>query len=116
MLDLTQRLKEKDISYSALASMISEPRSTINHIVKGNYKGREETKKRILSKIELVLSDKEDLNPVLYENAKLTRKVFWNAMKSHKFNLEESKIIADVVTKLDEYIKKNKKIANPESI
>ncbi|MCA9811731.1 MAG: helix-turn-helix transcriptional regulator [Nitrosarchaeum sp.] len=103
-MDYKLLIKEKGFSYSDLSAITKVPRATLNEVVNGKYKGSPETKERILSKIKVALSMGIDLNPVIYEHPKLMRKVFFNAVKSTRFDIKETDVISKVVHVLDEYL------------
>jgi hypothetical protein len=98
---LTEQLRKKGKSIRRIAAELKLNHSTVLQILKGNYPGSEDTKKKVIDYINFILIDKEDLNPIIYNNIDLFIKTFQNAIRDKKyFTDDQAMILVDVSFKL----------------
>lgn len=88
--EIGELLKQKDISYRKLAESLSMSHSTISEIINGKYTGSKATIKKVWDHIYFVLRNKEDLNPLVYNNTDTFIKLLNVAIKHKSFNDDET--------------------------
>jgi hypothetical protein len=107
MTDYKTKLRNKNISISSIAKSLGKDKGLVSKILSDKYNGSEATKKEVIKYVEFLLKDKEDLNPIIYNNADLFIRALTFAMRSSKnFSDDEAQLLIDTILKLKKY-KKN---------
>lgn len=102
-MDTVQELKKRNKTLRQVARELKLNVSIVSQVIQNKYTGSEETKIRVKKYITLLLQDKEDLNPIIYNDVELTMKVYYEALKSRKFNIDETGRIANIYKILESF-------------
>lgn len=98
-----ERLEKANISIRAIARSMDTSHSVVSQVLNNKYDGAEETKKEVIKRVEFMLRDKVDLNPVIYDNIGLFIKVIDLGMVNKKFTIDERILLTQVYKDLDKY-------------
>ena len=83
------RLKEKGISIRSIARDLKASHATVKAVLDNTFIGTENRKHTILKHIENLLSDREDLNSLIYDNIDILYDTMLIAIKSAKLKNEQ---------------------------
>ena len=89
-----------DISLRQVARNLHVDASVVSRIFNDSYNGSNGLTSKVIEHVRMLVEIKEDINPLFYGNIDLMKKVFFNAMKSVKFNEHDTETILDIYKKI----------------
>lgn len=81
-------LKDKSISMRSIADELGINHSIVVCVIKGSYNGSEATIERVWNHITMALQSREDLNPIIYNDAPIFVELLAIGIKHKAFNDE----------------------------
>jgi len=88
--EVKQLLSTYKISARDIASSLNISHPVVVDVINNKYNGSKETINKVWKRIAFVLQHKEDLNPVIYNDAALYIKLLNFGIKNVKFNDDET--------------------------
>lgn len=102
-------LESTGVSLRSLADTLNLSPSVVSQVLNGKYTGSESTAKKVTDYIEIFSSKNwENLNPVLYAKSGLCEKIFLDAVKSRKYDLDETETIISILKIFKKYNESSK--------
>jgi len=103
-MEIKSLLKAKDLSGRQIAKDLKVDHTVVNSVINNKYNGAESTKKKVLLKIAFILTEKKDLNNIIYADAPLYVKLLGIAIKHKSFNDDETMNLIETKKILESFI------------
>ncbi len=107
--NIKTQLKAKGISIRRIARDLNASHATVKKVIEHSYKGTDHRKRTIIEYINNLLSDREDLNTLIYDNIDIILCAFTIALKSPKVKSDSLDRIIPLYQKFSEIKKRNDK-------